>query len=150
MFCLIESDLHSILSRYRRRDPLKEEDIKRILSISGYEMHLPRTWYKHGQARILVYSKDDINVEEIKLSDRLSDLPIMSFYVRTSKEKKTIVNYFYREFTGGVSGLEDIASQNERLRRMTDNRRQLNKIGKDVVCMGNANLCGIKWMIGSK
>ena len=32
------------------------------------------------------------------------------------REKKTCVNIFYREFTGGNSGLSDFESQNDRLR----------------------------------
>ena len=37
--------------------------------------------------------------------------------VLVGQEKKTIVSYFYREFTGAVSSLRDKPSQKERLQR---------------------------------
>ena len=50
MLCLIESDLHSAVSRYRRTQPLTKKSILDKLSIPGYNIYLPATWDKHGQA----------------------------------------------------------------------------------------------------
>ena len=36
------------------------------------------------------------------------------------KERKTVVNVFYREWTGGVTGLSDNDSQIERLSRQVE------------------------------
>ena len=60
-------------------------------------------------------------------------------------EKKTIVNYFYREFTSGVTGLKTIQEQMERLNRMLKHWKSLMESNKDVVCLGDANLCAMKW-----
>ena len=44
MLCLVESDLHSQVSRYRRAQPLTTEDIQDKLGIPGYKIYLPATW----------------------------------------------------------------------------------------------------------
>ena len=54
MLCLVESDLHSEVSRYRRAQPLTNKDIHDKLGIPGYKIYLPASWDKHGQARIIV------------------------------------------------------------------------------------------------
>ena len=74
-----------------------------------------------------------------------SDLPSISFLVSLGREKKTLVNYFYREFTGGVSGLSDIHMQNERLARQINHWRVLCGSNRDFVCLGDANLCAKNW-----
>ena len=141
LFCLIESDLHGFVSRYKRKHPLTEKDILTILHIPGYKIYLPKTWYKHGQARLIVYAKEELHVSEMTLSESLTDLPVMTFLVSAGKEKKTVVSFFYREFTGGVAGLDDVSSQNERLKRLTNYWRQLSRSNRDLICLGDANLC---------
>ena len=145
MLCLVEADLHSETSRYKRVNPLTSKDIHEGLHIPGYRIFLPKTWNKHGQARILVYAKDELQVKEWVTGDQTSDLPSISFLISLGKERKTVVNFFYREFTGGVSGLKDLPAQNERLARQTAHWRNLNKSNKDIVCLGDANLCALKW-----
>ena len=75
----------------------------------------------------------------------MSDLPIMSFHISVGTERATVVNFFYREFTGGVSGLDDTLSQNDRLRRTINHWTSLSSGNRDFVCLGDANLCAIKW-----
>ena len=87
------------------------------LDIPGYNIYLPATWNNHGQARIIVYAKEELQVKQLVPENCMSDLPSISFLISIGKEKKTLVNFFYREFTGGVSGLSDLPSQNERLVR---------------------------------
>ena len=41
------------------------------------------------------------------LPNQYSDLPSLSCEIGLGREKKTCVNFFYREWTGGVSGLDD-------------------------------------------
>jgi hypothetical protein len=53
---------------------------------------------------------------------------------------------FYREFTGGVSGLKDTNSQKERLSRQIDHWKSLFSRGKDVVILGDSNLCAEQWL----
>ena len=145
MLCLIETDLHSSMSRHRRTVTLTGNDISSALGISGYKIYLPATWKYHGQARILVYAKEELKIHEKQLGASLTDLPILSFEISLGKEKKTIVNYFYREFTSGVTGLKTIQQQMERLNRMLKHWKSLMESNKDVVCLGDANLCAMKW-----
>ena len=44
-----------------------------------------------------------------------------------------------------MSGLSDIAAQNERLTRQIDHWRSICKSKRDFVSLGDANLCSIKW-----
>ena len=99
------------------RQKLTTEEVKNILHISGYKLFLPTSWYVHGQARILMYAKDDIDVIFKENKREYNDLQSISCEVGISREKKTVVNLFYREFTGCVSGLDSKLSQNERLCR---------------------------------
>ena len=145
MLCLIETDLHGTMSRHRRTVTLTKNDIYSVLGISGYNIYLPSTWKRHGQARILVYAKEELNINEKQLEASLTDLPILSFEISLGKEKKTIVNFFYREFTSGVTGLKTSQEQLERLNRMIKHWKILMDSNKDVVCLGDANLCAMKW-----
>ena len=145
MLCLIEADLHGPSSRYKRVNPLSTNDIKKNLEIPGYKIFLPNSWNIHGQARILVYAKEELKVSELKSGNQVSDLPSITFEISLGKEKKTLVNFFYREFTGGVSGLRDVQAQNERLDRQTSHWRHLSRSNRDFVCLGDANLCAMQW-----
>ena len=59
--------------------------------------------------------------------------------------RKKIVSYFYRVFTGGVSGLRDLPAQVERWTRQTRLWKNISKGNKDVLCLGDANLCAERW-----
>ena len=62
-----------------------------------------------------------------------------------SREKKTCINFFYREFTGGISGLNDQASQLDRMTRQIEHWKSLFRGGRDVVVLGDSNLCAKQW-----
>ena len=79
------------------------------------------------------------------LGTSLSDLPMLSFEIGFGNERKTIVNYFYREFTNGVTGLNSAQDQMERLKRMIRHWRSLASSNRDYVCLGDANICAMKW-----
>ena len=145
MLCLIETDLHSSMSRHRRTVTLTRNDICTIFSIPGYKIYLPETWKLHGQSRMLVYAKEELKVSEKQLEASLTDLPILTFEIGLGLERKTLVNFFYREFTSGVTGLKTEQDQLERLTRMTNHWRSLTSSNKDVICLGDANLCTKKW-----
>ena len=115
------------------------------LGISGYKIYLPATWKLHGQSRILVYAKEELKVSEKQLEASISDLPMLTFEIGLGLEKKTVVNFFYREFTSGVTGLRTEQDQLERLKRMISHWRSLVGSNKDVVFLGDANLCTMKW-----
>ena len=83
----------------------------------GYKILLPKSWQVHGQARIIIFAKEELQVKIRDIGVHNSDLPTLSMEIGLGREKRTVVNYFYREFTGGVSGLDDTQSQIERLAR---------------------------------
>ena len=55
------------------------------------------------------------------------------------------MNFFYREWTSGVSGLGDNGSQSERLKRQVNQWKTLHTRGGDTIILGDANLCALKW-----
>ena len=145
MLCLIETDLHSKMSRQKRRSTLTRKNIENVLGIPGYQIYLPATWKLHGHARLLVYAKDELKVRERQLDASLTDLPMLTFEIGFGMEKRTIVNYFYREFTSGVTGLKTTQDQMERLKRMIRHWESLASSNKDLVFLGDANICAKKW-----
>ena len=143
--CLVEADLHGPTSRYRRRHPLSTKDIENNLGIPGYKVLLPKSWEVHGQARVLLYAKDELQVKIRDLEKQNSDLQNITCEISLGREKKTVVSYFYRDFTGGVSGLRDLAAQVKRWTRQTRLWKNISKGNKDVLCLGDANLCAERW-----
>ena len=54
-----------------------------------------------------MYIRNDVNYKrQIMLAE--TDLPNVTIEISLGKEKKTILNYFYREWTGGVTGDSNI------------------------------------------
>ena len=68
-----------------------------------------------------------------------SDLPSISCEIRLGKEKSTFVNFFYREWTSGVSGQSDPLSQDDRLCRQINHWKSLHTKNNDVLILGDAN-----------
>ena len=94
ILCLVEAGLHGATSRHRRINPLTTRDIHNILGIAGYKLTLPSTWQAHGQARILVISREEL---QIKLHDpgaQNCDLPTITCEISLAREKKTVLNFF--------------------------------------------------------
>ena len=65
--------------------------------------------------------------------------------MRKGREKATLVNYTYREHTGGVSGQGDPDSQKERLEMILRWWTTLANKGRDLVLLGDINLDYRKW-----
>ena len=110
------------------------------LQIEGYRIILPKTWQYHNQARIILFAKDDLKVTEKVTPREFSDLPTITCEIGVGREKKTTVNFFYREWKSGVSGLEDKNAQNERPRRQIQCWTNLQNPNSDMVTLGDANL----------
>ena len=142
---IVESDLHGVSSRVKRSNPVTTKEILDILHVDGYSIKLPSSWYSHGQARIIMYVKEGVKVKMRKLNDQDTDLPTLSCEIGLGKEKKTVANFFYREWTSGVTGLGDEASQIERLTRLIQHWKSLYSRNKDVLILGDANICCFKW-----
>ena len=114
------------------------------MHIEVYKIELPDTWEEHGQCRILVYVKDDVNYKRQRMTSD-TDLPNITLEIGLGREKKTVINYFYREWTGGISRDKSQASQINRLTRQIGYWRTLCTQNKDVICMGDAILCALSW-----
>ena len=146
LFCLIESDLHGIQSRTHRHKYLSTEDIHENLKICNYNIYLPMSWELYGQARILLYAHESIKIKIKNFGIQYYDLPMLTCEIGLGLERKTVVNFFYREFTGGISGLSDKQSQHERLSRMINVWNMINNNSDhDILCLGDANLCAKTW-----
>ena len=143
VMCLIEADLHGMTSRIRRVNPITGKKIEENLKVENYRIVLPQSWQAHGQARVLLYVREDINLKVKPLAREKTDLP--SVFCEIGKEKKTRVNFFYREWTSGVSELDDNGSQSERLKRQVNHWQTLHAGGRDTLILGDANLCALKW-----
>ena len=141
---IIECDIYSAQCQVQRKTTFTTDEVISRLNIEGYNIELPDTWYNYGLARILVYVKDDINYKR-KMMASNTDLPNISLEIGLGKERKTIVNYFYREWTGGVSRENNQASQINRLTRQIEYWRTLYSLNRDVICLGDSNLCALSW-----
>ena len=144
-FGLIECDIHGSGSRIVRANPISTDTILANLKVDGYNIKLPQSWSSHNQSRIMVYVKEDIKVRWRELGAQDTDLPSISCEIGSGKESKTVVNFFYREWKSGVSGLDDTTSQVDRLNRQISYWKTLYNTGNDVVIMGDANVCSFKW-----
>ena len=117
LFAIIESDIHSTTSHSNRVKRYSTKYIDEKLKVQVYTIQLPDTWEEHGQARLIVYVSEELNDKRKPLDAQFRDLPNVTLEIGLGREKKTLVNFFYREWTGGVSGLGNQASQVERLER---------------------------------
>ena len=141
---IIEADLFSPESNNRRTCKLDSSTIRSLLNVPGYSLELPSTWQHHGQARILVYVSNGIQYC-IKDSQHQNNLPSITLEVGLGRARKTTVNYYYREWTGGVSGDSSSTAQQERLEKQITVWKELLAQGKDFVSLGDANLCALSW-----
>ena len=93
----------------------------------------------------MAYVKEEIKPIVRNVPPESSDLASISLEIGLGKETKTCFNIFYREFTGGVSGLGNLQAQKDRLSRQISHWKSLYGRGKDVVILGDSNLCAMQW-----
>ena len=93
----------------------------------------------------MAYINDDIKYKKTSIDDNIDDLPTMTFEVGLGRERKTLVNFFYREWKGGIHGISDQASQVDRLTRQAQHWKILTSQDRDLVILGDANLCAKVW-----
>jgi hypothetical protein len=86
ILCLVESDLHSFTSRYSRRHPLSTTEVQKALKVPGYKIVLPKSWQVHGQARVIVYVKEEINLKIRDIGANNSDLPTITCEIDMGRE----------------------------------------------------------------
>lgn len=125
---IAEAGLHGVRSRTVRALPVSTNSILTALRIPGFTIILPESWEQHNTARIFMYVKDTLVYKVISTSVNVSDLPTITIEVRKGKSAPTVVSSHYREFTGGVSGLNSQDAQLGRLVRHTELWRQLHRL----------------------
>ena len=76
----------------------------------------------------------------IPTSDYLANLPTMAISTSKDKWQSTIICYTYREHTGGVPGLNTPESQKDRLQRQIRWWQELDRMGEELVILGDINL----------
>ena len=102
-FGIVESDIHSQISRVDRQKVFSTDEVIDKLKIDGYSLELSDTWEHFDQAQIVVYMRFDI-IYKRYLPNYCPNLPNISFEVGIGKENKTILNFFYREDQWGYRG----------------------------------------------
>ena len=145
ILAIAEAGLHGSRSRTVRARPVTTNCIMTALHIPGFSIILPKSWVQHDTARLFLYVKDTINYKVISSNVNASDLPTISIEARKGMSGTTIISAHYREFTGGISGLDNNNAQLERLVRQTEIWKQLHLMQKDLIILGDTNLCYRKW-----
>ena len=141
IFGIIESDIHGVKSPSNRKKTYSREDILEQLNIEGYSILLPDTWDTYNQARIIVYGRDDMKIKQRKNPDNIKDLPSITLEVGIGRERKTLVNFYYREWTSGISGDNSIGGQLDRFSRQVDYWKSIGAEDRDIILIGDANYC---------
>ena len=146
LLCITEADLHGPKSRLNCKTVFSTQDIEEKLHITGYSLLLPDTWRHFDQTRLIVFVSDDIKAAVVPQLPANNDLPIMSLDIGLGKSRKTRVNYYYREWTNGVTGDNSQQGQVERLERLISHWGVLpGQNEQDCVLLGDANLCALSW-----
>jgi hypothetical protein len=88
-FGIIESNIHALNSRVQRKTTFKTREVESNLNIDGYKIELPDTWNDFGQARILVYVKNDINYKRQRMPSD-TDLPNVTLEIGLGRERRQL------------------------------------------------------------
>ena len=142
---IIEADIHGPNSTSNRTPRYTTEEINERLKIEGYSIILPQTWHTHNQARLIVYISDEIKGKIRANTQANNDLPSITIEIGLGREKKTLCNFYYREWTGGISRDDSYISQYDRLNRQVQIWRDLSVEERDLVILGDSNLCSLSW-----
>ena len=110
VLALFEPELNGPHSRTFWRNPVSEQSLKQALSIPGYDILVPDTWYKNEHARILLLVSNNISCTLVKHPAYMSTIPSITVEVKKGREKATLANFTYREHTGGITGEGDMDS----------------------------------------
>ena len=142
-FGIIESDIHGPNSTSNRTTTFTKDDILDQLQIQGYSIFLPDTWDYYSQARLVVFVREDLKVYKRQNPDYIRDLPSITLEVGHGRERKSLVNFYYREWTGGISGDSSQVAQLDRFTRQVDYWRNLKRENRDLILIGDANFCSL-------
>ena len=116
-----------------------------MLNIPGYSIELPATCDKYGQARIIVFVSNEIKCVRRNSVQSVQVLPSITLEIGIWRARKSIVNYYYREWTNGIDGNNSLEGQHDRLDKHIAEWKELVLEGKDFISLGDANLCALSW-----
>ena len=111
-------------------------------AIQNYKIFLPDSWTLFDKARVIVYAREDINVKQIKLDQFSTHLQCVNLEIGFGKSKKHFYSFFYREWTACVP--QQSSSQKDDLQLLLDNWRNNSTNNRDLITMGDMNLCAKK------
>ena len=82
----------------------------------------------------MVYIRNDINYKIVSTITDTEDLLIIRLRAKRGEDKDSLISFFYREFTGGVSGLKTREALRERLSKLMNywNLKNLLTLSKKV------------------
>ena len=100
--------------------PVDDEILNPNLKIENYNLWMPKQWSKHDQARTIVYTRDHLSVSQVPHDERYDDLPVVLLDIGQQGAKKSRLCGVYREYKGGVSGLDSNDAQLDRMQRMKE------------------------------
>ena len=143
IFGIIESDIHGLNTPSARVTTFTKEDILQQLSVSGYTVFLPDTWDSFNQARLIILAKQDVKIKQRANPHFIHDLPSITLEIGLGRERKTLVNYYYREWTGGLTNDCTQAAQLDRFSRQVEYWKMLVQEDRDLLLLGDANYCSL-------
>ena len=124
---------------------LSTEQVLDKFKIEDYDIIFPDSWQKHNIARIVCYVHSDIKAKKIELKPDESHLQSILLEIGFGKSSTHFVNPFYREWKNGVTGKDDLSSQLEDLKKITNIWARCTDTDKDFTALGDINLCAKKW-----
>ena len=111
-------------------------------NIQDYKILLPDSWLHYNKARVIVYVRDDLNVKQVPLEVSAKHLQCVNLEIGLGRAKKHFCSYFYREWTSCVTGSS--TNQKDDLQLLLDCLRNNNAINRDLIALGDMNLCALK------
>ena len=141
LLAISETDLHGQQHFVGRGIKFTTDEIYENLKVEG--IILPDTWHLFSQARIIAYASDDINFKKREIPDGVNFLPNIFSEVGIGWGRKSLINFFYCEWTSGADGDSSLAGQIERFSKQAEYWRLLQSKDKDLVLLGDANYCAL-------
>ena len=118
------------------------------LKLPGYRLLSPKSWSVQGKARVLVYVKSSLEIEQM---DELEEISVQSIWFKAgfSNSKKIIFAHAYREHLSSLSS--SLQQQKECLQKFLLQWEAASeiKIGSEegeIHVMGDMNLDALKWL----
>ena len=93
----------------------------------------------------MLFVSDSIKYKFKTLTHSYSDLPSISLEIGIGRATRTLVNYYYREWTSGINGDSSLIGQIDRLERHINQWKELMSDDRDFVNLGDANMCALSW-----